>query len=52
MFCLVGLVVASAAAEQEILGSIPDSDKLMLGFWIKNYLLTIMESGIVPSGWQ
>ena len=42
---LVGLVVANATAEQEGLGSIPESDKLLLGCLIKNFLEAVTESG-------
>ena len=46
--CLVGLVVASATAELEVLGSIPGSDKVLLGFSIRNFSVAVTESGFVP----
>ena len=39
--CLVGLVVASATAEQELLYSIPGSDKVLLGFSIPSLSLDL-----------
>ena len=45
---LVGLVVASATAEQVVLGSIPGSDKLFLGFSIGDFSVTVTESGFLP----
>ena len=46
--CLVGLVVAGATAEQEVLGSILGSDKVLLGFSISNFSVAVTESGFVP----
>ena len=45
---IVGLVVASMTAEQEVLGSILGSDKVLLAFSIENYLLAVTEFGFVP----
>ena len=45
---LVGLVVASATAEQKILGSNPGSDKVLFGFSIRNFSVTVTESGFEP----
>ena len=44
----VGLVVASATAELEALGSIPGSDKVVLGFSIRDFSVTVTESEFVP----
>ena len=49
---LIGLVTASVTAEQEVLGSIPGSDKVLLGFSIRNFLEAVSESGFVPGGLQ
>ena len=38
-------------AEQEILGSIPGSEKVLLGF-IKKFSVSVTESGFVPGWWQ
>ena len=46
--CLVGLVVVIATAEQEVLGSIPGSDTVLLGFSIWNFLYAVTKSGFVP----
>ena len=46
--CVVGLVVASATAEQRVLGSIPGSDKVLLGFSSRDFSITVTESGFVP----
>ena len=35
--CLVGLAAASATAEQEVLGSIPRSDMVLLGCSIRDF---------------
>ena len=35
-------------AEQGVLGSIPGSDKVLLGFSIRNFSVTVMESGFEP----
>ena len=40
-------MVAKAIAEQEILGSIPESDKVLLDFSIGNVLVAVMEYGFV-----
>ena len=45
--CLVGQRVASATAELEVLGSIPGSDKVLLGFSIRNFTIAVTESGLV-----
>ena len=44
------MVVASAIAEQEFLVSIPGSDKVLLGFSIRNFLVAVTEFGFVPPG--
>ena len=41
------LVVASATAKQEVLGSIPGSGKVLLGLSIRNFSVTVTESGFV-----
>ena len=46
--CLVGVVVASAIADKEILDSIPGSDKFILYFAIRDFLVVIMKSGLEP----
>ena len=45
--CLVDLVVVNATAEQEILGLIPGSDNVLLGFSIRNFLVAVLEFGFV-----
>ena len=45
---LLGIVVASVTAEQEVLGSIPGSDKVLLGFSTRNFSVAVTESGFVP----
>ena len=47
-FCLVGLVVAAATAEQEVLGSIPRSNKALLGFSIRNFQLQSQSLDLCP----
>ena len=48
MLYLIGLVVANATAEQEVMGSIPGSDKrYSSGFFHQKFLRT--ESGYVPA---
>ena len=42
------LVVASATAEQEVLGEIPVSGQVLLGFSIRNFSVTVTEAGFVP----
>ena len=42
-YYLVVLVVASATTEQEVLGSIPGSDKVLLGFSMRDYSVTVTE---------
>ena len=46
LICLVGLVVASATADQDVLGSIPGLAGL-LGFSIRNFSVTTTEFGSV-----
>ena len=41
-------MVADATAEQGVLGLIPGSDKVLLGFSIRDFSVTVMESGFVP----
>ena len=46
MNCLIGLVVASATAEQVVLGSIPESDpKVLLIFSSRDFSITVTQSG-------
>ena len=45
---LVGLVVASVIAERGVLGLISGSGNVLLGFSIRNSLVTVTESGMVP----
>ena len=45
--CLVSLMAASATAHQEVLGSIPVSGILLLGFYIRNFSVTVTESASV-----
>ena len=42
------LVVANETAEQEVLGSIPGSEKVILGFSIRMLLVAVTESECVP----
>ena len=58
--CLVGLAIASSTAEQEVLGSIPGSDKV-LGFSIRKFLRSnhgvwiytqLMAIGSAPITWD
>ena len=42
--CLVGLMVVSATAEQEVLDSITGWSRVLLGFSIKNFSVAIVES--------
>ena len=46
------LVVASAPAEQEVLGSIAESDKVLLGFSIRNFSVAVTESVFDLGLWQ
>ena len=41
-------MVANATAEQEVLGSIPVPDKVLLGFAIRNFFIAVNEFGFVP----
>ena len=41
-------MAANATAEQEVLGSIPGSGKVLLDFYIRNVSETVTESGFVP----
>ena len=43
-------MVASATAEQEVLGSIPGTDKVLLGFTIWNFFVAVAKSGFAPGG--
>ena len=45
---LVGLVVASVTAEQDVLGSNPGSGKVLWGFFIKHFSVTVTEPGFFP----
>ena len=45
--CLIGLAVAIATAEKGP-GSIPGLGKVLLGFYISNFSVTVTESGFVP----
>ena len=47
---LAGLMVASATAEQGVVGSIPRSKKVLLGFSITDFSLSVTESGFVGYG--
>ena len=47
MNCLVGLVLARATAEQEFLGSVLGLGKVLLGFSIRSFSVTVTESGFV-----
>ena len=38
--------------EQEVLGSIPGSDRLLLGFSIRNDLVVVMEPEFVADLWH
>ena len=40
-------MVASATVEQEILGSILGSGKVLFGFSVRNFAVTVTESGFV-----
>ena len=40
--------MASEAAEQNVLGSIPGSDKLLLTVSIRIFLVAVTQSGFVP----
>ena len=46
------LVCASATAEQEVLGSIPGSGKVLLDFSSRNFSVIVTESRFMPGGWQ
>ena len=54
----VGVVVASTTAEQGVLGSIPGSDKVLLGFSSRDFSITIwicaqlMAIGSPPITWD
>ena len=41
-------MVASASAEQEVLGSIPGQGKVLSGFSIRDFSVTVTGSGFVP----
>ena len=44
--CLDGLEFKNATAEQEVLGSLPGLDKVLLGFSTRNFLVAVTESGV------
>ena len=47
-YFLIGLVVRNETAEQEFLGLIPRSDKIILGFSIGNFLVAVSSLELCP----